>query len=224
MKKILFILSALLTYTLAAEDAKTADPIDPFRPQVEKPGTGPDSLVSRIDLDTHHNVNDAIQQIIAGLSPEGRRFLVLDISEEELAKMPVKRELRLRNVPLSVALKYLGQHSPVGYRLWNNAWHISNARPDDIIVIDYRLSKERLERLGIVIGPSQTFRTKMGRMWPPESEWSATYTTLAPDTQGKQDAGEPGVLRLRAARSYQEEFGAALLLKERGYEALSLER
>jgi hypothetical protein len=228
MKKALIILTALLAYTLAAEELT---PLNPFEAKEAKPGTGPDSPVSMIKLDSHHNVNDAIKQIIAGLPPEGRSYLVVDIPEEELTKMPMKEELRLRNVPLPIVLKYLGKKSPVGYRFWNNAWHISDKRADDIITVNYRISKALLEQLGIEIGPGQSFTTKKGKqMWPPESYWAATYTTLDPDAGEKQDAGKTlnnekvDVLRLLAARSYHEEFSALLLLKERGYDTLSLDR
>lgn len=227
MKKILIMLTALLPHILAAEKAT---PADPFNVPVKKPGTGPDSPVSRIDLDSHHNAYDAIKQIIAGLPPEGRKFFVVDVPEEELAKMPISDKLNVRNVPISVALKYLEPRWPLGYKFRNNEWHISKERADDIVAVNYRLSKLLLGQLGIEIGPSQTFSTKKGRMWPPESEWGATYTTLNPDAKEKPDADDPfgatemGVLQLRAARSYHEEFSAVLLLKERGYYELLLDR
>ncbi len=227
MKKLLIILAALFALPLAAEDATSPNPFD--EPE-GKPESGAD-WVSRIDLDTHHNVNDAVQQIIAGLPPEGRGSLVLDLPEEELAKMPMKEKLRLHNTPLRIVLLYLGQKSPVGYRFRNNAWHISKERADDLIAVSYRVSPALLERIGIEMGPGQTFTTKKGqRMWPPESQWNAAFTPIDPEAEKKQDTGKPsnagemGVLRLFAARSFHEEFSAVLLLKERGYENLTLDR
>jgi hypothetical protein len=226
MKKLLFILAALLALPLAAEEATSPNPFD--EPE-GTPESGADR-VSRIDLDPQHNVNDAVQQIIAGLPPEGRSSLVLDIPEEELAKMPMKGELRLRNTPLPIVLQYLGEKSPVGYRFRNNAWHIGKERADDLIAVSYRVSPVLLERIGIEMGTDQTFTTKKGRIWPSESEWNVTFTPLDPEAEKKQDAGESsgtgnmGVLRLFAARSFQEEFSAVLLLKERGYENLTLDR
>src|SRR5689334_21800273 len=92
MKKVLIILTSLLAYTLTAKESTPANRIEA---KEEKPATGPDSRVSGIELDSHHNVSDAIKQIIARLPPEGRSYLVVDIPEEELTKMPMKKELHL---------------------------------------------------------------------------------------------------------------------------------
>ena len=227
MKKTLIILVALLTHSLAAEEA----PPNPFRAAPrEKPGTGIEAPVSRMDLDTHHNVSDAIQQIIAGLPPEARDSLVVDIPAAEIAKMPIKGELHVSNVPLLILMRYLEKLWPVGYKIQNNEIHICKERADDIIAVKYRITKRTLQELGIVLGPSQTFHTKSGGMWPPQSEWDASFSPLNPNAKERQDAGGPvsidqlGVLKLRAARRYQEEFSAVLLLKGRGYETLQFER
>lgn len=213
MKKILVIFTALLSPISFAGGETPPNPFTPVAGQ--KAGTGIDARVSNMDLQMHHNANDAINQIIAGLPPEARSSFVVDIPEEALMQMPIKGELRVRDVPLLVLMRYLEKLWPVGYKLQNNEIHICKERADDIITVIYRLSKRNLEEIGIVPGPSQTFRTKTGRMWPAQSEWDAAFT--------QSDVDKTGILQLRAARSYQEEFGALLLLKERGYEALSVE-
>lgn len=228
MKKILIILTALLAHALAGDEAKQADPFIRSVPIPKLPWL--DSTVSKIDLGSNSSVNDAIKQIIAGLPPEGRRAIVVEIPEAKLASMRLKSELTLRDVPLGVALRYLEQLSPVGCRLWNNAWYISTKRQDDIIAAEYKISKEFLEQIGIVVGSNQTVTTKKGKWWPPESYWSATYSPLEPVTKEKRETDglwrstEMGVLRVLAARSFQEEISAVLLLKARGYNDLSLER
>jgi hypothetical protein len=67
--------------------------------------------VSKIDLTTKHTVNDALKQIIAGLPPEGRTALVVEVPEAELAAMPLNSDLSLRNVPIGIALRYLVHRS-----------------------------------------------------------------------------------------------------------------
>jgi hypothetical protein len=154
----------------------------------------------------------------------------VETPEAQLATMRLTGHLRLRDVPIGVVLRYLEQISPLGFKLSNNAWHISSRGTDDIIEAEYNISKETLEQIGIVVGPSQTFTTTKGQMWPPESSWKATYGPLQPDTKEKQEPERPGlanndgVLRVLAARSFQEEFSAMLMLKARGYQALSFER
>jgi len=227
MKKLVILLTALLAHPLAAEEAK---PPGLILPQA-KPVTPSDLPVAKIDLYAHHHVNDAIQQILAGLPPEARSSLILDISEAELAKMPIKGELRLHNTPLRIVLKYLEQASPVGHRFWNNQWHISKERADDVIEVSYTTSKAQLEQLGLLIGPGRTLVTKRGQAWPVQSgSWAATYSTSNLDAVEKFDETKPfapretGILQVLAARSYHEEISAALLLMERGHDTLTLDR
>jgi hypothetical protein len=226
MKKILIILAALLTHVAAEDEARQAVSL----PVVEDKRPWPDVPVSKIDLTSNQTVNDAVKQIIAGLPPEGRMALVVEVPEAELAAMPLTGDLKLRNVPIGIALRYLERISPVGFRLWNNAWHIGSKRQDDVIAAEYKISENTLEQLGIVVGPNQSFMTKKGREWPPESYWSATYTSLvkAKDPGDVDALGRPttetGLLRVLAARSYQDEISAVLLLWERGHPEVSLDR
>ncbi len=227
MKAILIMITALVGPPILAEENGGVGPI--CNP-VESRTTGIYSQVTSINLTTAQTVGDAVKQIIEGLPPEGRSSFVVDVPESELTKMRMKKDLRLRNVPLPVLLKYLGEASPVGYRLWNNEWHISNQRSDDLIAVKYWVSEADLEQLGIVIGKGQAFTTKSGKTWPAESESSVTFAPRFPDTKTNPETGTPSdrtetmVLRLYAARSYHEEFSAVLLLKSKGYEKLSLER
>lgn len=227
MKTILIMITSLVGLPIFAEEEGGVGPIGT---PVESRKTGIYSQVLSINLTTTQTVSDAVKQIIEGLPPEGRSSFIVDVPESELTKMRMKKDLRLRNVPLPVLLKYLGEASPLGYRLWNNEWHISNLRSDDLIAVKYWVSEADLEQLGIVIGKGQTCRTKSGKVWPPESESSATFVPRFPDTKTNPETGTPSdrtqsmVLRLYAARSYHEEFSAVLLLKSKGYEKLSLER
>lgn len=226
MKKIFILLTALLTHVSADDEAEQTV----FVPVVEATRTWPYVLVAKIDLTSKQTVNDALKQIIAGLPPEGRLALVVEVPEAELAAMPLKSDLRLRNVPIGIALRYLEQISPVGCRFWNNAWHIGSKRQNDVIAAEYIITQESLEQLGIVFGLGQTFTTKKGRMWPPESYWSATYTPMMTEAMEKsgKDAlerfNDTGLLRVLAARSFQEEISAVFLLRDRGYRELSLDR
>jgi hypothetical protein len=227
MKKILVVLTLLLTYGLANEDAKQ----EAVKPNAQIPKLWPDVLVSKIDLTTKHTVNDAVKQIIAGLPPEGRVALVVEVPESELAAMPLKSDLSLRNVPIGIALGYLEHVSTVGFKLRDNAWHVGSKRQDDIVAAEYMITKEALEKLGVVVGPNQTFTTRKQRMWPPESYWQASFHLLENEEKGEdvedvEDIFEPkdmGVLRVLAARSYQEEISAVLLLWSRGYGGISLD-
>jgi hypothetical protein len=227
MRTILITITALVGFPILAEENGGLGPIGA---PVENRTTGIYSQVPSINLTTAQTVSDAVKQIIEGLPPEGRGSFVVDVPESELTKMQMKKDLRLRNVPLPVLLKHLGEASPVGYRLWNNEWHISNQRSDDLIAVKYWVSEADLEQLGIVIGKGQTFTTTSGKTWPPESESSASFVPRSPDTKTNPETGTPSdraetmVLRLYAARSYHEEFSAVLLLKSKGYEKLSLER
>lgn len=223
MKTILIMITAQVGLPiLAAEEGEVGF--------FESPNTGIYSQVPSINLTTAQTVSDAVKQIIEGLPPEGRSSFVVDVPESELTKMQMKKDLRLRNTPLPTLLKFLGERSPVGYRLWNNEWHISNQRADDLIAVKYWVSEADLDQLGIVIGKGQTFTTKSGKTWPPDSESNATFVPRFPDTKINPETGAPSdraetmVLRLYAARSYHEEFSAVLLLKSKGYEKLSLER
>lgn len=227
MKKILVVLTLLLTYGLANEEAKQEAP----KPNSQHSKLWPEALVSKIDWTTKHTVNDAVKQIIAGLPPEGRAALVVEVPESELAGMPLKSDLILRNVPLASALRYLESISTVGCRLKDDAWHIGSKRQDDIVAAEYMITKETLEKLGVVVGPNQTFTTRKQRMWPPESYWHASFHLLENEEKGEdvedvEDIFEPkdmGVLRVLAARSYQEEISAVLLLWSRGYGGISLD-
>lgn len=226
MKRIILGLTLVLAHALVAEDEI---PPDPFA-MVETKMPWPHSPVSKIDLSPGSSVKDAIAQIIAGLPPEGKQAFVVEVSDAKLAAMRLTGSLRLRDAPVGIVLRYLEQISPLGFKLSNNAWHISSKGADDIIEGEYKVSKETLEQLGIVVGPSQTFTTTKGKMWPPESYWKATFTPLVPETKEKRKPETPqlvsddGVLRVLAARSFQEEIGAILMLKARGYQGLSIDR
>lgn len=223
MKSPFIMIAALVGLPILAEDQGEVSPFD-------SPKTGIYSQVSSIDLTTAQTVSDAVKQIIEGLPPEGRSFFVVDVPESELTKMQMKKDLRLRNAGLPFVLQLLGSSSPMGYRLWNNEWHVSNQRADDLIAVKYWVSEAVLDQLGIVIEKGQAFTTKSGKMWPSESESSASFVPLNPDTKTNPETGAPSkkeetmVLRLLASRSYHEEFSAVLLLKSKGYEKLSLER
>jgi hypothetical protein len=168
MKTFLIMITALVTLPILAKEEGEVDPFD-------GPKTGIYSRVSSLNLTATQTVADAVKQIIEGLPPEGRSFFVVDVPESEPTKMQMKKDLRLRNTPLPTLLKFLGESSPVGYRLWNNEWHISNQRSDDLIAMKYVVSEADLEQLGIVIERGQTFATKSGKVWPPESESSVTF-------------------------------------------------
>jgi hypothetical protein len=226
MKRIIIGVILFLNHALVAEDAI---PSDPFA-MVETKKAWPHSPVSKIDLSPESSVKDAIAQIIAGLPPEGKQAFVVEVTEAKLATMRLTGSLRLRDAPVGIVLRYLEQISPLGFKLSNNAWHISSKGADDIIEGEYKVSKESLEQLGIVFGPSQTFSTAKGKMWPPESYWKATFTPLVPDQKEKpkseipERASDDGVLRVLAARSFQEEISAMLMLNARGYQGLSFDR
>lgn len=226
MKRILAVLTLVLAHALAADETTQTDPFAVMQTRMP----WPDSPVSKIDLDANSTVKDAIAQIIAGLPAEGKHALVVEIPEAQLATMRLTGSLRLRDAPVGIVLRYLEQISPLGFKLSNNAWHISSKAPDDIIAAEYKISKADLEQLGIVVGPSQTFTTTKGQTWPPESFWKATYTPLVPDTKEKPETEKPqratdnGILQVLAARSFQEEINAVLMLKARGYQGLSFER
>jgi hypothetical protein len=191
MKTILIMITALVGVPILAEEEGRLGPIG--KP-VEDRTTGIYSQVPSINLTTGQTVSDAVKQIIEGLPPEGRSSFVVDIPESELTKMRMKKDLRLRNVPLPVLLKYLGEASSVGYRLWNNEWHVSNQRSDDLIAVKYWVSEADLEQLGIVIGKGQTFATKSGKTWPPESESSASFAPRFTDTKTNPETGTPFVM------------------------------
>lgn len=228
MKKLLTLVAAFVFHSAAAEEAPAPDPFaesEELRIRVYPE-------VSKIDLDVHHSVKDAIEQILAGLPPEDRKSIVLDIPIEEFGKMPMQKSLRLGRIELPYLLKHLEGVSPIGYRFWNNEWHLGKERADDIITVKYHLSKTWLNQLGVAIGPSQTFSTKNGKkMWPPDSVWSATFTQLDPVPEKKQINAEPlkhwpdrGILKLKASRRFHEEVSAVLLLQKLGYETLTLDR
>ena len=226
MKKIIVIVMVILAHTVTAEEEM---PVDPFKLN-EMPTPGLYPSIAKIELTTHQTVNDAVKQIIAGLPAEKRNIIVMDVPESELEKMPVKKDLRLHNVPINVLFKYLSECSPIGFRFSNNQWHIGKERADDEIDVKYVVTEALLDELGVVKGPGESFTTKSGGMWPPESYWFATFVPIDPETKKKPETGAPSdskesvVLRLHAARSYQEEFNAVLLLKSRGYEKLSFDR
>lgn len=226
MKTLSILLTVLLSYPLAGDQA---NPIDPFAGRA-KVLPWPSLPISRIELSSNDSVSDAIKQIIAGLPPESKSALVVEIPEAKLKTMKLTSALRLHNVQLDIALRYLEQCSPIGCRLWNHAWYISTPAAGDIIAAEYYISKDSLRELGVTAGPGQTVGTNKGQMWPPESYWRAAWLTLDPDTKEKQDTNSPlphvemGVLRVLAARSFQEEISAVLLLKARGYDKLSLVR
>jgi hypothetical protein len=118
--------------------------------------------------------------------------------------------------------------SAVGFKLKDNAWHIGSKRQDDIVAAEYMITKETLEKLGVVVGPHQTFTTRKQRIWPPESFWHASFHMLESEEKA-EDVEDPfaqedvGVLRVLAARSFQEEISAVLLLWSRGYGGISLD-
>lgn len=227
MKTLSLVFTILLSYPLAGDEPK---PEDPFAGRT-KVLPWPSLPIAKIDLGPNDTVSDAIKQIVAGLPPDSKSALVVEIPEAKLKTMKLKSTLRLRDVPLGVALRYLEQCSPIGGRLWNNAWYIRTPAAGDIIAAEYEISKESLRELGITAGPGRTVATNKGQMWPPDSNWRAAWLTHDPDTKGKkQDTDsqiphvEMGVLQVLASRSFQKEIEAVLLLKERGYETLTLVR
>ena len=173
-------------------------PEDPFSAQEPK-RSRPDPKIPRIDLKAGQSLQDAIQQITAGLPPEARKKLLVDIAEAELAKMRFERGLRLRDTPLEVVLAYLQQSTPIGCAKRHGVWHLSTERPDDVIAVEYRMSEGSLAELGVIIQPNGMLLTRSGRMWPSGSgEWKATYTADEPEADGF----ESGVLNLQATPNF----------------------
>jgi len=218
MKTMLMILALSPVLALSGENPVPKDPFaapDPKRAQS-------DLSISKIDLKAGQSLQDAIQQITAGLSPEARKKFVVDIPEAELGKMRIERDLRVHDVPLVVGLLYLRQVAPVGCSPRHGVWHISTERPEDVIAVEYRMRKSGLFELGISIEPNGMLLTKSGRMWPSgvssgSGEWKATYTADEPEADGL----ESGVLRVLATRRFHDEIDALLLLRSRGYNGLS---
>lgn len=205
MKTLLLILALFPVLAWSGENPVHEDPF--AVPELKLSAS--DLPVSVIDLKAGQSVQDAVQQIVAGLSPEGRRSFVVDVPEAELGKLKLKEDLRLRNVPLMVLCKYLEQKAPVGCSLRHGVWHLGTERADDVIAVTYRLGEQDLNELEIMVGPQGMIHTKQGSTWPNGSgEWKATY--------------EAGVLRVLATRTYHDELAAVLLLKSRGYEGLTL--
>ena len=227
MKKIFIILTALLAHTLAAEDPNPASPFEPG--QEVKPETGPSSLVSRIHLDSHHNANDAIKQIIAGLPPEGRKFFVVDVPEEELAKMPITGELDVRNVPIpgraeisraKMAVRLQVPEQRMAHQQGARRRHHCSELQDIERALGGTRNRDRAK--------SDLHDEKKGRCGHPKANGSP-LTPLSPLMRS--------AIRMRAAHGgtnwkcfsygqhggYHEEFSAVILLKERGYDSLSLE-
>lgn len=205
MKTMLITLALFPVLAWSGENPVHEDPFAVPEPKL----SASDLPVSVIDLKAGQSVQDAVQQIVAGLSPEGRRSFVVDVPEAELGKLKLKEDLRLRKVPLMVLCKYLEQNTPVGFSLRHGVWHLGTERADDVIAVTYRLGEQDLSELGIMVGPQGMIQTKHGSTWPNGSgEWRATY--------------EDGVLRVLATRAYHDELAAGLLLKSRGYEGLTL--
>lgn len=207
MKTILMVLALSQAFAWSGENP-TAD--DPFAVrETERPVSDP--LVSMLELKEGHSVEDAVQQIVAGLSPEERGSFVVDVPGAELRKLKLKKDLKLRNVPLVVLCKYLEQIAPIGFSLRHGILHLSTERADDVIAVTYRLGEQDLSALGIRVGPQGRIQTRQGNTWPDGSgEWKATY--------------EAGVLRVLATRSFHDEIAAVFLLRSRGYEGLTWEK
>lgn len=205
MKTMLITLALFPVLAWSGENPVHEDPFAVPEPKL----SAFDLPVSVIDLKAGQSVQDAVQQIVAGLSPEGRRSFVVDVPEAELGKLKLKGDLRLRNVPLMVLCNYLEQKAPVGCSLRHGVWHLSTERADDVIAVKYRLGEQNLSELGIMVGPQGMIQTKHGSTWPNGSgEWRATY--------------EADVLRVLATRSFHDEIAAVLLLRSRGYSGCHL--
>lgn len=216
MKSMLVILALSQVLAIAGENPVP----DPFA--VQEPERSRTNLtIPKMDLKAGQSLQDAIQQIVEGLAPEERKTLIVDIPAAELGNLRIKRDLRVNALPLVVALKYLEQVAPIGFSRRHGVWHLSTERPDDVIAVEYGIRKSDLADLGIHIEPNGMLLTTSGRMWPGGSgEWKATYTAGDPDSFGFQS----GVLRVLATRSFHDELEAVILLKDRGYDRVSLDK